>query len=67
MVIIKGWVVMSVRDVGSTISVVVVVRAVGVLEAVALNFIIASRISSLITYAKDELVVRVVLCFTNFF
>lgn len=46
MVIIKGWVVMSVRDVGSTISVVVVVRAVGVLEAVALNFIISSRISS---------------------
>ena len=46
MVIIKGGVVMSVRDVGSTISVVVVVRAVGVLEAVALNFIISSRISS---------------------
>ena len=38
-----------VRDVGSIISVVVVVRAVGVLEAVALNFIISSRISSVIT------------------
>ena len=35
---------MFVRDVGSIISVVVVVRAVGVLEAVALNFIISSRI-----------------------
>lgn len=40
---------MFVRDVGSTISVVMVVRAVGVLEAVALNFIISSRISSVIT------------------
>ena len=38
-----------VRDEGSIISVVVVVRAVGVLEAVALNFIISSRISSVIT------------------
>ena len=38
-----------VRDVGSIISVVVVMRAVGVLEAVALNFIISSRISTVIT------------------
>jgi len=37
-----------VRDVGSIISVVVVVRAVGVLEVVAVNFI-SSRISSVMT------------------
>ena len=49
MVIIKGGGVVSVRDVGSIISVVVVVRAVGVLEVVAVNFIVSSRISSVIT------------------
>ena len=38
-----------VRDVGSIISVEVVVRAVGVLEVVAVNFIISSRISSVMT------------------
>ena len=40
---------MFVRDVGSIISVVMVVRAVGVLEVVALNFIFSPRISSVMT------------------
>ena len=40
---------MFVRDVGSIISVVVVVRAVEVLEVVAVNFIVSSRISSVMT------------------
>ena len=38
-----------VRDVWSIISVVTVVRAVGVLEVVAVNFIISSRISRAMT------------------
>ena len=40
---------MFVRDVGSIISVVVVVRAVGVLEVVAVSFIVSPRISSVMT------------------